>query len=358
MDPKILLHMAQDTSEAGRRRLAKSVSQFFDTKGLTEAEQSLAADILMTLVHQAEADLREALAERLAMQSTVPAELVVFLANDRHPVARHILQHSPVLTDCDLLRVIASKDADYWRTIAQRDTLSASVTRELVETGDAGTAFRLVDNPCISLEKPVLKKIVRISLTAEELQEPLTRRPEIDAELATDLYMVVSQALQRDILSRFPAVEETAAAALEDLVAELSDEARGLRRTTAAMRALARRCGERGRLTTDLMIRTLRRGQQGFFVALFAERTALEPDQVVRLIQRDGGRPFAVACRAINTMKAEFATLFLLSRGIRTGEKIVDAQELASALRSFDELKEADVKRIMHSWREDPTLLA
>ena len=61
LDPKELLACAQDTSDAGRQRLAKAVSQFFDDRQLNETEQSLASEILLNLIRQAEVDLREAL---------------------------------------------------------------------------------------------------------------------------------------------------------------------------------------------------------------------------------------------------------------------------------------------------------
>jgi hypothetical protein len=53
-------------------------------------------------------------------------------------------------------------------------------------------------------------------------------------------------------------------------------------------------------------------------------------------------------------MKSEFASLFLLSRGIRTGDKIVDQRELAMALKYFDALKDFDVGRIVKSWQKNP----
>jgi hypothetical protein len=75
------------------------------------------------------------------------------------------------------------------------------------------------------------------------------------------------------------------------------------------------------------------------------------------MIQKDGGRPFVIGCRSIGMMKSEFASLFLLSRGIRTGDKIVDQRELALALKYFDALKDFDVGRIVKSWAKDPTLI-
>ena len=357
LDPHELLECAQDTSTDGRKRLAKAVSQFFDEHKLTDAEKDLASDILLNLIRQAEVDLREALSERLSGHASVPPELVVFLANDQISIARHVLMHSPVLNDVDLIYIIASKGQEHWQSIAQRQAISPAVADRLIDTGDPDTVMTLVDNQRVNLQKSSMKKLVRFSLKSEELQAPLLRRPEVDAELAIDLYMVVSEALRQEIASKFVISSHVFDQAIEGLIHELSNEAKGLRETSPEMRALARRFNERKDITPDIMIKTLRRGQIGFFVALFGERVGLAPESILRLIQKDGGRPFVVACRYINMMKSEFASIFLLSRGIRSGDKIVDQRELAQALKNYDSIKDFDVQRIMKSWLKDPGLI-
>lgn len=357
LDPRQLLSFAQDTSDVGRMRLAKAVSQFFEEKTLSEVERHLASEILLNLIRQAETDLKEALSERLSVQDNVPPELIVFLANDEISVAKPVLLNSPLLNDVDLMYIITAKGMDHWRAIAQRESLSPMVAERLVDTGDPCTVLNLIDNQRVSLQKGSLKKMVRVALRSEELQAPLLRRPEVDADIAIDLYMVVSDALRREITQRFSIQPHIVEQAIESLVHEMTSAAKGAREATPEMSFLARRFKERGDISPDLMIRTLRRGQVGFFVALFAEKTELAPEHIVRMIQKDTGRPFVVACRAQGMMKSEFASIFLLSRGIRTGDKIVDQRELAMALKYFDSVKDFDVQRIMKSWIKNPNLI-
>ena len=357
LDPQELLQCAQDTSEPGRRRLAKAVSQFFDQQVLTEQEKTLASEILMNLIRQAEVDLREALAERLSAQDNVPEGLMYYLANDDISIARHVLVHSPMLSDAHLLNVIAARGQEHWQHIARREKLTPMVADRLIDTGDPATVLNLIDNQRAVLTKSSMKKIARISMQSEELHAPLLRRPEIDSELAIDLYMIVSQTLRKDISERFVISGHAVDQAVEDLVQELSNEAKGLRQTTPEMMVLAKKFNERKDVTADLMIKTLRRGQVGFFVALFAERAGLAPEYIVKLVQKDGGKPFVVACRYVGMMKSEFASLFLLSRSIRTGDKIVDQRELAMALKNFDAIKDFDVQRIMKTWVKNPEMI-
>lgn len=357
LDPRQLLQLAQDTTEGGRYRLANAVSQFFDEKNLNETEQHLAGSILLNLIRQAERDLREALAERLAVQDNIPSEVVVFLANDTISVAKPVLQHSPILKDVDLIYIIASKGEDHWRAIAGRDQVSPMVADRLIDTGDPQTVMNLIDNQRAHLQKNCIKKIIKVSLKSEELQAPLLRRPEIDSDLAVDLYMCVSQALKRDLAQRFQMSAAAIEAATDNLLEELTLSAKGARHTTPEMNVLARRFKEKGDITSDMMIRTLRRGQFGFFIALFAQRIDFTPEAVVKLMEKEGGKAFALACRSIGMMKSEFASIFLLSRGIRSGDKIVDQRELAMALKYYDTIKEFDMQRIMRSWAKNPDLI-
>lgn len=357
MDSRQLLQLAQDTTAAGRTRLAQAVSHFFEEQQLSHSEQHLASDILLNLIRQAEIDLRQALAERLAVQVTVPHELVVFLANDEESVASPVLLHSPLLTDVDLMYIIASKRS-HAKLIAQRDRISPMVADKLIDTRDPSVIMTLVDNQRAHLQKGSIKKLVKVALVSEELQAPLLRRPEIDAEAAVELYMVVSNALRNELMGRYNLQPHLIEHAVESLIHELSNEAQGIRITTPEMMALACRLNERGNVTTELLIRTLRRGQMGFFMALFAVRLNMAPDTVRSMIQKDGGKAFVVACRAVGMLKSEFASIFLLSRGIRTGDKIVDQRELAMALKHYDALKDHDVEYALAAWVKAQPIVA
>jgi uncharacterized protein (DUF2336 family) len=354
VDLKLLLQFAQSASETGQQRLAEAVSRFFDTKNLSAADLDHASDIVLNLIRQADLDLREALAEKLAAQESIPSEVITFLAYDVISVARPVLLRSPVLNDIDLTLIIAAKGKDYWRSIAERSELSTMVADRLIDTGDAGTVLQLIDNQSIILPKNSVKKIIRMSFKSEDLQAPLLRRPEIDADLAVDLYMCVSQVLRNKIIERFHIPPARIEASLDDLVKELSLEAKGLHWVTPDMMTLARHFNERDEISPDMMVKTLRRKQLSFFVALFAEKSGLDPEDVVRMLKKEGGKHFALACRSIGTMKSEFAAMFLLSRGIKTEEQIVDQREMAAALEYYDTVKDFDIPRIMKAWAKKP----
>ncbi len=357
LDPKQLLEFAQNKTESGRQQFAGAVAQFFDETKMSDMQRQMAGDILLNLVRQAERDLRQALAERLAVQDGVPAQLIIFLANDEISVAEPILLHSRILKDVDLMYIISTQNNGHWQVIARRENLSPMVVERLIDTEDHITTLNLVENQSACMQKSAMKKMVRAALRSENLQVPLLRRREITPDIAVDLYMVVSQGVRKLIAEKFNVQMHLVEQSMEMLVHELNQEANGQCRATKEMVALARRFHERGDITPDLMIRTLRRGQIGFFIALFSNRAGLQPETVIEMVQKDGGKPFVVACRSMGMMKSEFATIFLLSRGIRSGDKIVDQRELAMALKYFDSIKELDVQRLMRAWGKSPEIM-
>lgn len=356
LDTKQLFMLAQDKTEAGRCSLAQGISDFFEQK-LTENERSLAGEILVNLIRQAELDLRQILAERLSTKENVPPDLIVYLANDELSVAEPVLLHSPVLSDIDLVFIVRSKPASYWQTIARRERITPVLADTLILTEDSTTVLNLIDNDKINLNKGSMKKLARVAMRNEALQQPLLSRPEIDSDVAIDLYMCVSQALRKDILGRFNINSADIERSLDHLVQELTDAAHGKKEATPEMIEIAKRFSERGEITSDLLIKTLRRGQMGFFIALLSERLSLEPMTIVRLVEKEGGKPLAIACKAMGVLKSEFASIFLLSRGVRSGDKIVDQRELAMALKCYDSVRPNDVQSILKSWAKDPKMI-
>jgi len=118
--------LAQDEKPLARVELVTAVSELLEME-LSPRESELMADVMISLMRQAEVDLREALAERLAVLDNVPLRLVLQLSNDEIDVARPVLKKSTVLGDMDLIYIVKSKGPEYWQAIAQREEISNQV---------------------------------------------------------------------------------------------------------------------------------------------------------------------------------------------------------------------------------------
>jgi hypothetical protein len=105
------------------------------------------------------------------------------------------------------------------------------------------------------------------------------------------------------------------------------------------------------------LVQTLRQGEVSLFEDLFAELTGLRPKLVRRFVFEPGGQGLAIACKAVAIAKAEFASIFLLSRSARPGEKIVDPDELSNVLAFYDGIKPLTAKKVLKRWQRNPDFL-
>ncbi|MBU6235292.1 MAG: DUF2336 domain-containing protein [Alphaproteobacteria bacterium] len=324
-----------------RERVVSAVGQILN-HDLSFKEKSMVADIVLTLIRQAEIDLRESISERLCVMPEVPPEIVLNLAHDAISVAKPVLQYSPVLSEMDLLYIIQSKSAEYWQAIARRKLLDVSVVDALVDCSDEGTALCLMLNDSIELKTSALEAFAELSKYSEKLAEPLLRRKELPQKIVMDLFWHVSGHLREHILKNFDIPKDKLDAALQDALEDFTDTAAGLQdpKPSKLMQDLAEQYGRIDRITDGILIKTLRRGQVRFFVALMSERTGLPYTTVHQLMRQVGGQGMAVACRATGVLKENFVSIFLLSRSLTRGDRAVDALELRKAIKYFDAMTE------------------
>ena len=70
-----------------------------------------------------------------------------------------------------------------------------------------------------------------------------------------------------------------------------------------------------------------------------------------------GGEALAIVCKAANITKADFTSIFLLSRSTRPGEKVVDPNELSRAMAFYDRVAQETARKVVDRWQLDPDYL-
>jgi uncharacterized protein (DUF2336 family) len=326
------MELAGDNTPQGRMLLANAVSDLLNVRA-DQAELSLITDILMEIVARAELDVRRALAERLA---------------------RPVIVLSDVLQDDDLLNIIQRRDAEYRRLIAQRTAMGSRVINSLILSHDDATLQTLLENQQIVFEESSLRLLVAAAKRKEPLKRPLLTRPEINADMALSIYWWVSQELRQTIQTRYTINRALIDEALEDTIDELLAMRRtGIETMTPEIRYVAQQLVEARRVTSGMLITTLRRGQVNLFVALFAELLRLPLDKVNAMLSHPSGEFLAVCCRAQGILKPDFASIFLLGRAARSGERVINPQELSQMLQFYDRLSMNDASSLLEAWQRD-----
>ena len=359
LDFTALLDLARDKSVAARTRLVESVGDLFFEKNraLSDRERALMTEILRRLIHDVEMSVRIALAERLSAEPTAPAELIKTLANDEIEVAYSILVKSPVLQDGELIEIVQHRTLEHQLAITLRAELSAAVSDALIATGNADVVKSLIENMGAEISAGTMEYLVEQSKRVDAYQNPLLHRPDLPPALAKRMYWWVSAALRKHIIRSFNLDPVELDERIEDVIKDILAEDAGDPIAGRKGAELAKLLHQRHALSPQLMVQTLRRGEVALFEAMFAELTGLREKLVRRILFEPGGQGLAVVCRAMAIAKPDFASLFLLSRSARPGDKVVDPNELSAAMVFFDRVKREAAERLVRRMRLDPEYL-
>ncbi len=351
-----LLDLAHDDTPAGRLTLANAVTDILSVKA-SDTEFGLIGDILLRIVRQAEFDLRQTLAKRLADLPQVPHDLLMFLACDDIAVATPILTLSELLTDEDLITVIKQRATAHRQAVAQRRSLNRAVVNTLISSHDIAATEVLLANDNVTLDKSALRLLTQTAKHVANLRAPLLKRPEIDKDFALNLYWWVSQELRSAIDTRFGVTRAMVDDALEHALNDILGNRFQTRAVTSNMLDVAAHLAENNRISSGLMITMLRRGQLAVFVALMSKSVRLEVAVIEAMLYSHSGETLALCCKALGMLKPDFASIFLLARAGRPGEHVVDPQELSRVLGFFDKLPFIQALMALEKWQENDSAL-
>lgn len=286
--------------------------------GLNQRERDLMREILRRLTLDVEMAIRVALAQRLAEDTTAPHDLILLLVDDKIEVARPLILHSPLLTESDVLRLIAHADIGHLEAVAGRPNIGMPVTDELARSNHETVLVALVRNATARISEGTYKALVEKSRALTELQEPLVRRADLPPELATNMCEWVSDALKSFIATHYQMPPQAVKAALADAVKMVkgASPSPGDLPADSAQKLIDKLSGS-GQLKTGFLMRVLSQGQMDLFELAFSRLLNMELGAFRAAFYDGGARAVALSCRAVGIDRAVFATVFNLSRQSR-----------------------------------------
>jgi uncharacterized protein (DUF2336 family) len=349
-DKHKLYSLAKNRDPAARTELAEIMSDLLNL-GLKPPENELVIDVLMSLMRQAEQDLKQAVSQKLATMHDVPLRLAVHLANEKIDIADPILRFCDSLNDMDLVYIVRSQTKDHWRAIAAREKMSDLLIDTLANTKDVDTAIVLSENRSVMLTYHAMSVFSELAENSEDLARPLLAREELPKKLATKLYRFVGEELKSYIQKHYDyAGTEEVLDAVDEIVFELVEAVNDEYTPTSRMIADAEKMMEKKLLKPDIMIDNLRAGRIANFTALFSVYCGLPTDTVMELLKQNTAQGLAVACKATGILKPEFVNIFLLTSRLRNG-RVIDQKNLAQALSYYDKISEKVAQGILNQSR-------
>jgi uncharacterized protein (DUF2336 family) len=307
-------------SGASREEIYLAVASLYRIQGagLNQRERELMREILRRLTLDVEMAIRVALAQRLADDTTAPHDLILLLVDDKVEVARPLILNSPLLTETDVLRLIAHADVGHLEAVAGRPNIGTPVTAELARSNHESVLVALVRNATARISEGTYKTLVEKSRALTELQEPLIRRPDLPPQLATDMCEWVSDALKSFITTHYQMAPKSVHAAVVDAVQMVKKPLADSKDAPAesAQKLIDKLAGS-GQLKTGFLMRVLSQGQMDLFDLAFSRLLDIDLAAFRAAFYNGEARTVALSCRAVGIDRAVFATVFNLSRQSR-----------------------------------------
>jgi uncharacterized protein (DUF2336 family) len=333
-----LAQLASNPQDTTREEIYLAVASLYRVQGhhLNERERGLMRDILYRLTRDVEMAIRIALAERLADDTSVPNDLVLLLADDTIEVARPVILRSPLLTDEDMLRLVAECGVGHQEAVAARPHIGETVTAALANCQAETVLVTLVRNTTAKISGATYEILVEKSREIAALQEPITRRADLPPVLATKMCTWVSDALKIYIVRNYP-VEPTrldsALSLAEDMV-KTEPVASKPTPTESAIK-LIEKLYAAGQLKAGFLLRVLHQGQIDLFDLAFARMLDLPLAELRQDLYERGPRTVALACRAVSIDRCVFTTVFKLSRQARLMRPVLTSADMDIADETF-----------------------
>jgi len=285
------LLLARDRSDAVRVDLAAKIARL--VPGLSdeahERLRKMTYDVLEILVRDQVIRVRQVIAETLKDVADAPPAIIRMLARDCEiVVAGPVLQFSPLLSDEELLAIIAETPIPgALAAIARRAGVDASITDAIGGSLDVDAVTALLANPSAQIREETLDRLVDQAPSVAAWHRPLVERPRLSPSIARKLAAFVAEHLLRRLSERRdldPATAREVAAAVRQRIAEETGAppAAPAKPVDEAL-TRARRLKHEGKLDETAVLRALGH-DRGFVRAALAVLSELPLEVVDRVL--------------------------------------------------------------------------
>ena len=206
-------HLAEDASPEVRAELAQKIGRLLPDLLASERERvcELTLDTLRRLASDQLPRVRAILAAEIKALDCVPKDVVLTLARDvDETVCVPILEYSPLLSDRDLVEIIATARArSALAAVARRHGVSEHLSDVIVASLDVDAVAALLANPNSSIRENTMERIIEHAKSIEVWQGPLVTRSDLSMRALRRIAGFVGVSLLQQLSERHGLDEET-----------------------------------------------------------------------------------------------------------------------------------------------------
>jgi len=289
--------LVDDSNDEVRSQLALKIGRLLPGLSGEETEKlrEQALEILELLAQDHLPRVRQIVSEEIKSSDSVPRELIKGLAKDiEQIVAAPVLEYSPLLSDEDLLEIMAGGIANgALSAIAQRSSVSEEVSDQIVASLDIPAVAALLVNPNAHIREQTLDGIVEHAEDIEDWHQPLVLRPDLSLRAAKRIAGFVASSLLHTLSERNkldPAfvdgiqknVHERIQKESSLLQEDKEEEERATARVDAAYQA--------GNLNNTFVMQAVKAADQPLVIAALCRLTSKDSRFVVRVLSSQQGK--------------------------------------------------------------------
>ncbi len=334
------LLLATDNFDEIRCDLARKIARLLPD--LPEDQQGrlreMALEILEVLAQDQLPRVRQILAEELKHSESVPRHIVQMLARDIEDIVSvPVLEYSPLLSDQDLLEIIAGGAAkNALKAIANRNTVSGDVSDAIVATLDVPAVASLLTNPSAQIREDTLDTIIDNASDINEWHRPLVFRPDLSIRAVRRIAGFVALSLVDTLVQRHDIDEETVRKLNRNMRKRIESEEMVDGESPADQ---AKSLQEKGELDDEAVINAIGLGQKEFVIQALTLLAGMSVEAVKKLIGTRSPRPVtSLAWKAGLSMRTAIQLQLKIAK--------VPPPDVLNARNGFDyPLSEPEMKR-------------
>lgn len=317
-----------------------------DAHRLTGAQIVVFDAVFLQLVERVEAQTLALLSDNLSGVSAAPPNTMRRLAfHDDILVAGPVLRRSNHLTDGNLVEIANLRSEAHMLEIASRQTVSASLSDELVARGELSVLSRLTQNLGAKLSEDGCAVLVAKARQNKALAEQLVRRSDLPSELRRQLAAKVTDDRTRVLQTVPSSIQgkiQAAVATTVDRVELPAPTAANYSAATAKMVELSRKGGLNDRSVNGFAVKR----EYVDVVAALSFLSGAPVEVIVPLLHTAEPDGLVVACKAARLNWS--TTTMIVSH--RPGAVTVAEKEIERAKATFDALSLSVAQRTIRLW--------
>jgi uncharacterized protein (DUF2336 family) len=243
------------------------------------------------LARDAAVRVRAILAEEIKRLDCIPKNVALALAHDLNSlVAAPILQYSPLLSDADLMEVIACGQVQEVLTaIARRKPVSEIVSDRLVQSLDVSAVAALLVNQDAKIRKDTMDRILDQAEEISAWHVPLALRADLSARAIRRIGSLVGTSLLERLAARNDLSEPTRVYLNRELRARLAEAPDSC--DTIAPAAMVAAAKQEGRLDGTYVEQAAQAGQREVVLLALAQLANVTDQTVKKILSSGNAKP-------------------------------------------------------------------